>query len=63
MFDTFQNISLVFPWLSEGYSGLFDICQTDYIIHSKLRISLLFESHKWKYNIQGNKTLTKIKEK
>ena len=36
-----------------------DVCQTDYIIHSKLRILPYSE---WKCNIQANKRLTKIKE-
>ena len=42
---------------------MFHICQTDYCIHSKLRISPLFWSHTWKYNIQTNKRLAKVKEK
>ena len=32
-------------------------------IDSKLRIFLLFYSHAWKYNIQANESLTKVKEK
>ena len=40
-----------------------DICQTDYSIHFKLRIFLLFWSHTWKCNIQASKKLTKVKEK
>ena len=43
--------------------GLFDICQTDYSIHRKLRISPLFRSHTWKYNIQAIRRLAKVKEK
>ena len=43
--------------------GMFDICQTDYSIHSKLRIFSLFWSYAWKHIIQANKRLTKIKEK
>ena len=43
-------------WFPEGYSGLFDICQADYSIHSKL--FPWFRSHTWKYNIQANKRLT-----
>ena len=46
-------------WFSEGYSELFDICQTDYSIHYQLRIFPLFRSHARKYNIQANKTLKK----
>ena len=38
------------------------VCQTDYSIQSKLRIFLLFRSHAWKYNIQANKRLTKVKK-
>ena len=43
--------------------GFFHVCQSDYSIHSKLRISPLFRSHTWNYNIQPNKILTKVKEK
>ena len=42
---------------------MFDIYQTDFVIHSKLRIFPLFGSHTWKYNIQVNERLTKMKEK
>ena len=49
--------------VSEGYAGLLDICETDYYIHSKLRIFPLSRSHTWKYNIQANKRLTLVKEK
>ena len=34
-------------WFSKGYLGLFDMCQTDYSIHSKLKIFPLFRSHTW----------------
>ena len=46
-----------------GIQGTFDICQTSYTIHSKLKIFTLFLSHKWKYNIQADERLTKAKEK
>ena len=42
---------------------MFDIYQTDFVIHSKLRIFPLFGSHTWKYIIQVNERLTKMKEK
>ena len=58
-----QNYLHFFPWFSQGYSGLFDICQTDYSTHPKHRIFPLFSKHTWKYNIQVNKRLTKVKEK
>ena len=48
---------------SEQFSGLFDKCQTDYSIYSKLSIFPLFRSYTWKYNIQANKTLPKFKAK
>ena len=48
---------------SEEFSGLFDICQTDYSIYSELSIFPLFRSYTWKYNIQANKTLPKFKAK
>ena len=47
------------------YTGIHmkvDIFQTDYSIHTKLRI-FLYSSHIWKYKIQANKRLTKAKEK
>ena len=67
MFDMAQNIPLDylsnFAGGSEGYTGFFDICQTDYSIQSEFRIFSLFRSHTWKYNIQVNKRLTKVKSK
>ena len=39
------------------------ICQNEYSIYSKISIFPLFRSHTWKYNIQANKTLTKVKAK
>ena len=36
-----------------------DTCQTNYTIHSKLRISTLFLSHTWKSNLQAYKRLKK----
>ena len=39
------------------------ICQNEYSIYSKISIFPLFRSHKRKYNIQANKTLTKVKAK
>ena len=38
--------------------GVFDTCQTDYDIYSKLRILSLFWSHSWKSNINANEMLT-----
>ena len=52
-----------FAAVLRGIHGKVDICQTDYNIHSKLRIFCLFWSHTWKYNIQADKRLTKVKEK
>ena len=46
-----------------GILRIVDICQTDYSIHNKLRISPLFRSYTWNYNIKANKMLTKVKEK
>ena len=43
--------------------GTSDICWINYSIHLKLKIFPLFWSHTWKYSIQGNKRLTKVKEK
>ena len=43
--------------------GTFDIYQTDYSIHSKLSIFPWLWSHSWKYSIQPNERLTKVKEK
>ena len=62
MFEIVLNIPLDFlscvaMVLRERYSGLFDICQTDCSVFP------LFRSHSWKYNIQANKKLTKVKEK
>ena len=42
---------------------MFDIFQTNNSIYSKLRIFTLFWSHTWKYNIQAEERLTKVKEK
>ena len=42
---------------------MFDIFQTDYSIYSRLRIFPLFLCHTWKYNIQANGRLAKVKEK
>ena len=53
----------VLLWFWEGYSGLLIVCQTDYSIYFKLRIFPWFRSHTWKYNVQANKRLTKVKEK
>ena len=43
MTDMALNIHLdylrCFAVVKEGYSGLFDICQTDYNIHAKLNFS------------------------
>ena len=50
----------VVPW---GICGNVWYIQTDYSIHSKLRIFAWFWSHSWKYNIQANESLTKVKEK
>ena len=58
--DYTSGLSCFAGFFSEGYSGLFDICETDYSIHSKLRIFPLFRSHKWKYKIQPDKRLTKV---
>ena len=67
MFDMVLNKALdylsCFDVVLRGISGLFDICQTDYSIYSKLSIFPLFRSHTWKYNIQVNKMLTKVKAK
>ena len=58
MFDMAQNIPLDylsnFAGGSEGYTGFFDKCQTDYSIQSEFNFFSLFRSHtwKWKYNIQ-----------
>ena len=51
------------PWFLKKYTRTFDIYQTDYNIHSRLRIFPIFWSHSWKYNIQPNERLTKVKEK
>ena len=48
-----------FAVVLKGIHGKVDVCQTDYIIYSKLRILPYSE---WNYNIQANKRLTKIKE-
>ena len=53
---------VVLLWFSEGYSGLLDICQTDYGIHSQLRIFPLIRSHAWKYNIHVNKGYQRSKK-
>ena len=43
--------------------GTFDICQTDYNIHSKLRFFPSFWSHTWNCNVHANEKLTAVKEK
>ena len=42
-----------FTVVLRGIHGKFDICRTEYSIHSKLRI----------FNTQTNERLTKVKEK
>ena len=63
MFDRVLNMPLDYLSCSavvlKGIHGEVDICQTDYSIHSKLRI---FPYSEGKYNIQANKRLTKVKE-
>ena len=53
---------VVFPWFLKGYTETFDICQTGYSIHSKLRNFRLFWSQKWKQNIQTNERLIRLKK-
>ena len=48
-----------FAVVLRGLHGKVDICQTEYSIHSKLRILPYSEG---KYNIQVNVRLTKIKQ-
>ena len=43
--------------------GTFDICHTNQSTRSKLRSFPLFWSHAWKYNVQADERLTKVKEK
>ena len=52
-----------FAVVLRGILGNFDICETDYSIHSKLQNFPLFWSHTWKYSNQVNERLTKAKEK
>ena len=60
MIDMALNIHLdylrCFAVVKEGYSGLFDICQTDYNIHAKLNFSPYSE-------VIAKKRLTNVKEK
>ena len=48
-----------FAVVVRGIHGKVDICQTEYSIHSKLRILPYSEG---KYNIEANVRLTKIKQ-
>ena len=52
-----------FAVVPRGIHGKVDICRTNYNIYSKLGIFSLLWSHTWKYNIQADKRLTKVKEK
>ena len=48
-----------FPVVVTGIHRKVDMCQTDYSIHSELRVLPYSEG---KYNIQANEKLTKVKE-
>ena len=58
------NYLRCFPVVLREIHRNFDRCQTDYSIHSKLEFFPYSEViHTWKYIIQVNKRLTKVKEK
>ena len=51
-----------FALILRGIHENVDICQTGYIISSKLEYSLYSDVHILKYNIQVNKRSTKVKK-
>ena len=55
----FRGSKESFLWF-HGYTGKFDIYQTDYSIHSKYRVFPLLLSHMWNCNIQANKRLKNV---
>ena len=54
-----------FATVLRGIHGNVEMCLTEYSILSKLIQKMFpwFLSHTWKYNIQVNERLTKVKEK